>query len=168
MTVRIVPTVDEHLPGLHATLDAVARERRYIGLTAAFPPTQTAAFVRQILESGGVLVVAVTSATEVVGWCDVERLHLEGFRHVGRLGMGVLQAYRRQGIGRRLAMAAITAARTAGIERIELEVFASNAGAIRLYDRLGFEHEGVKRQARKLDGRYDDIVLMALLGEPRS
>jgi RimJ/RimL family protein N-acetyltransferase len=103
-----------------------------------------------------------------VGWCDVERLHLEGFRHVGRLGMGVLQAYRRQGIGRRLAMAAITAARTAGIERIELEVFASNAGAIRLYDRLGFEHEGVKRQARKLDGRYDDIVLMALLGEPRS
>jgi ribosomal protein S18 acetylase RimI-like enzyme len=165
--VIVVPTADEHLAGFHAALDAVARERRYIGLTRAFPLPQTAAFVRQMLQSGGIQVVAVTPENMVVGWCDIERLQLEGFRHVGRLGMGLLPDYRRQGIGRRLALAAISAARAAGIERIELEVFATNIGAIRLYEELGFLREGVKHQARKLDGGYDDNILMALLTHPQ-
>jgi ribosomal protein S18 acetylase RimI-like enzyme len=77
--------------------------------------------------------------------------------------MGVLPGYRGLGHGRRLAEAAIAAARQAGMERIELEVFASNVTAIRLYEKLGFQHEGVKRRGRKLDGVYDDHVLMALL-----
>ena len=150
------------MDGFHTALDTVARERRYIGLTHAFPLPATAAFVRQMIASGGVQLVAVTATDEVVGWCDIERQQLEGFRHVGRLGMGLLPLYRRQGIGRQLAKAAIGAARAAGIERIELEVFASNTGAIRLYEQLGFTREGVKTRARKLDGREDDIVLMAL------
>ena len=163
VTVHIVAATEQHMDGFHAALDAVARERRFIGLTRAFPLPATATFVRQMLASGGIQLVAVTPAGEVVGWCDVERLQLEGFRHVGRLGMGLLQPYRRQGIGRRLAETAIGAARAAGIERIELEVFASNTGAIRLYEQLGFVREGVKAQARKLDGHSDDIVQMALI-----
>jgi RimJ/RimL family protein N-acetyltransferase len=59
--------------------------------------------------------------------------------------------------------AAITAGWEAGLERIELEVFASNTRAFALYEKLGFVTEGVKRRARKLDGQYDDNVLMALL-----
>jgi RimJ/RimL family protein N-acetyltransferase len=51
----------------------------------------------------------------------------------------------------------------AGIERIELEVLASNTAAIRLYEKVGFVHEGVKRRARHLDGAWDDNVMMALL-----
>jgi RimJ/RimL family protein N-acetyltransferase len=77
--------------------------------------------------------------------------------------MGLLPRMRGRGLGRRLAEAAIRAAFSQGVERIELEVFASNAAAIALYRRLGFQVEGVKRQARHLDGRYDDNVLMALL-----
>ena len=146
-------------------LDAVARERRYIGLTHAFPLPQTTAFVKHLLANGGVQFVATTPMNEVVGWCDIDRGQIEGTRHVGRLGMGLLAAYRRQGIGRRLAVAAITAARASGVERIELEVFASNTGAIRLYERLGFEHEGVRRAARRIDGVTDDNIFMALLGE---
>jgi len=75
----------------------------------------------------------------------------------------VLPAVRGRGVGRRLAEAAIAAAKAQGAERIELEVFASNTRAIALYERLGFVREGVKRNARKLDGEYDDIVQMALL-----
>jgi RimJ/RimL family protein N-acetyltransferase len=48
-----------------------------------------------------------------------------------------------------------------------LEVFASNARAIALYESLGFVREGLKRRVRKLDGRYDDDVMRALfLDEP--
>jgi ribosomal protein S18 acetylase RimI-like enzyme len=75
----------------------------------------------------------------------------------------VLPAVRGRGVGRRLAEAAIAAAKAQGAERIELEVFASNTRAITLYETLGFVREGVRRRARKLDGEYDDVVLMALM-----
>jgi ribosomal protein S18 acetylase RimI-like enzyme len=77
--------------------------------------------------------------------------------------MGLLPEYRGRGLGRQLAVHAIEAARQKGIERIELEVFASNTPAIALYRALGFATEGTKRRARKLDGEYDDNIIMALL-----
>ena len=44
-------------------------------------------------------------------------------------------------------------------------MFASNAHALALYEKLGFAREGVRKRARKLDGEYDDVVIMALLSE---
>jgi RimJ/RimL family protein N-acetyltransferase len=162
-SVRIVPTAEFHIPGLHAALDQVAKERRYLAFLSAPPLGATREFIRALIGGAGVQVVAVTEDERVVGWCDIIRMPLEGFDHTGRLGMGLLAPYRGQGIGRRLALAAIEAARAAGMERIELEVLGSNVNAIRLYEKLGFVHEGVKRRARKLDGAWDDNVLMALL-----
>lgn len=49
------------------------------------------------------------------------------------------------------------------ITRIELEVFASNEAAIRLYESESFQHEGRKRKPRVPDGSEDDLVLMARL-----
>ena len=79
--------------------------------------------------------------------------------------MGVIASRRREGIGRRLLNAAIEDAFAKGVERIELEVFASNQAAIGLYKAHGFEEEGRKRNARFLDGRHDDFVLMALFNQ---
>ena len=108
--------------------------------------------VRVLRPARGGQFVALDEGGEVVGWCDVVRDDREGFRHAWRLGMGLLPAVRGRGVGRRLAEAAMAAARAKGAERIELEVFASNTHAIALYERLGFAREGVKRRARKLDG----------------
>jgi RimJ/RimL family protein N-acetyltransferase len=162
-TIRIVPTAERYAEGFHRVLSVVARERRYIGFVEAPPIEGTRAFVKSIVGGGGIQFLAVTAGDEVVGWCDITPTPLEGFRHSGRLGMGLLPEYRGQGLGSRLVVAAMAAARASGIERIELEVFASNARAIRLYESLGFAHEGIKRRARKLDGAYDDNVLMALV-----
>jgi len=119
-----------------------------------------------VRDAGGAHFVALDVTNEVVGWCDIARAPFEGFRHSGRLGMGLLPHVRGKGLGRRLAQATIDAVRARGVERIELEVFASNTRAIRLYERLGFVHEGVRRRARKLDGAYEDNVLMALVFDP--
>jgi RimJ/RimL family protein N-acetyltransferase len=77
--------------------------------------------------------------------------------------MGLLAPYRGQGLGRQLAMTTIEAAFRHDIERIELDVFSSNVAAIRLYETLGFQREGVRRRFRKLDGVYDGNIIMALL-----
>jgi ribosomal protein S18 acetylase RimI-like enzyme len=163
--IRIIPTGEQHVAGFNAVVDVVARERRYIGFVEGPGLESTRAFVRRILAGAGVQMLAVTSQNVVVGWCDIIRNPMEGFRHVGRLGMGLLPDYRGQGIGKRLAVETIQAAREAGIERVELDVFASNEPAVALYQSLGFITEGIKHRARRLDGQYDDNVFMALFVE---
>jgi ribosomal protein S18 acetylase RimI-like enzyme len=165
-TVRIIQTEERYVESFHKTVGIVARERRYIGFVEPPSLEMTRGFVRRILQDGGVQVLAVTPDEAVVGWCDIVRKALEGFRHSGTLGMGLLPEYRGQGLGERLAVEAIRSAQRIGIERIELDVFASNARAIALYRKLGFVVEGVKRRARKLDGAYEDNVFMALVTEP--
>jgi len=159
--IRILP-ISEHLIGsLNACLDAVARERSYLGFVEAPPVEDSRKFVRSIMVGGGAMFVAVRG-DEVVGWCDIIQAKQEGFRHNGSLGMGVLRAYRRLGWGGRLARKAIEWAKGTDVERITLKVFASNLAAISLYEKLGFEVEGVSRKARKIDGKYDDLIDMVL------
>jgi RimJ/RimL family protein N-acetyltransferase len=47
-----------------------------------------------------------------------------------------------------------------------LNVHADNLRAIRLYEKVGFAHEGVARDAVKIDGRYIDAVNMAIIFDP--
>jgi L-phenylalanine/L-methionine N-acetyltransferase len=44
---------------------------------------------------------------------------------------------------------------------VELLVYPDNAGAVRLYERLGFAHEGVKRKFSRRQGRLTDALMMA-------
>jgi len=164
--IQVVPTTDHHVAGFNHCVGVVARERRYIGFVDAPPLSASEAFVRSVIDGRGAHFVAIDAAGNVVGWCDIARYPLEGFRHCGRLGMGLLPHVRGRGLGKRLATATIDAARAEGIERIELEVFATNAPAIALYERLGFVREGVRRRRRKLDGACEDEVLMALVSAP--
>lgn len=50
-----------------------------------------------------------------------------------------------------------------GLHRIELGVFAFNPRAIRVYEKVGFVREGVRRDAFRFDGEYVDDIVMAIL-----
>ncbi|SCF16095.1 Protein N-acetyltransferase, RimJ/RimL family [Micromonospora coriariae] len=54
---------------------------------------------------------------------------------------------------------------TVGVHRIELEVYAFNPRARRVYEKIGFVHEGTKRDALCWDGEWIDAHTMALLGD---
>ena len=158
----IDPTTPDDIEGLAAAVEAVARERRYLTSVDGFGVDGTRAFVDGLARDGGVQLV-VRSAGRVVGWCDVRRHPFEGRRHGGVLGIGLLPEWRARGVGAALLGRTLEAAAAAGMTRIELEVLASNTRAIRLYEGAGFVREGVKRHARLLDGRADDLVCMARL-----
>lgn len=84
--------------------------------------------------------------------------------HAVSLGMSVARGWRDRGVGRALVTHALAWAReTAGISRVELEVFPHNARAIHLYRHVGFEVEGRRRKAYIKDGVALDVVLMAVL-----
>jgi RimJ/RimL family protein N-acetyltransferase len=51
------------------------------------------------------------------------------------------------------------------LERVWLDVYDFNPGARRLYERVGFVHEGVLRRAVFREGRYVDVHRMAILAD---
>jgi ribosomal protein S18 acetylase RimI-like enzyme len=126
--IQIRPISIEDAEGFHACLDAVARERNYTGLLET-PPLDN---LRRWLETGinqGDIRLVTLSALQIVGWCDIEIQKREGFRHAGRLGMGLLKDFRGRGHGQTLLEKALAAAREQKLERVELEVYASNLAA---------------------------------------
>jgi ribosomal protein S18 acetylase RimI-like enzyme len=150
------------ISGFWAALDAVCRERKYLAFIEAPSLAETRRFVLEHMKKKDIQIVAVRGG-EIVGWCDVIVSGLSGFTHCGRLGMGVSRTNRGQGIGTRLVEEAVRLAREKELLRIELDVFSSNEAAIRLYRGFGFVTEGRKSKARFLDGKFEDVLAMALL-----
>ena len=162
MLINLRQSTPEDARELAACVDSVARERRWLGNVFGFKIDETRRFIQSLIDGGGIQLLALADESNV-GWCDVTRQPFEGVRHVGRLGMGLLPKYRRQGMGKRLLQNVLKLSFEDGVLRVELEVFASNQAAIGLYEASGFVHEGRKRRTRILDGTEDDIIVMGLL-----
>lgn len=78
--------------------------------------------------------VALTAAGERVGLCLIARRG-----NVSRVAaMGIVPAYRGQGVGAALLAHALAEARGRGDSRMGLEVIEQNAPAVRLYEKYGF------------------------------
>jgi len=163
MTHSVVSTEERHFESLHKALDTVAREKKYLAQTEAPPWEQSLAFYRNVLAEGFPHVVAVDPDDRVVGWCDVSPVFGNSRAHIGILGIALLPEARGLGLGSQLLRAAIDRSWARGLTRIELSVRADNLNAKALYERLGFEHEGLARRASRIDGIYHDAFRMALL-----
>jgi ribosomal protein S18 acetylase RimI-like enzyme len=100
----------------------------------------------------------------VVGYVKIEHpTELAASDHVWAItGLAVDPHVQGGGAGRALMEAVIDEARRRGGRRLTLRVFAANDRARRLYERLGFEVEGVLRGEFHVGGDYVDDVLMAL------
>jgi putative acetyltransferase len=84
--------------------------------------------------------------------------------HVGHIGMAVHDAYVGRGAGTALMAAVIELADNwLQLKRLELGVYADNTRAIALYERFGFEREGLNRAYAWRAGAYADSLMMARL-----
>ncbi|WOH50318.1 GNAT family N-acetyltransferase [Bradyrhizobium sp. sBnM-33] len=160
--VQIVPIREAHIESFHRALDFVARERRYLAFLEAPSFESTRAFILNNIKQGYPQLVAVSDG-QVIGWCDIVPNPRPIYSHVGVLGIALLPEFRRQGIGGRLMRQTLDAARDFGLRRVELTVRESNAAAIRLYKKFGFEIEGLQRNRILVDGGYENLVLMGML-----
>jgi putative acetyltransferase len=161
MTVTIAPMTLAHAASFHACLDAVAREKRWLAQIEAPPLERIEAFVRDSVAADAAQFVALDGST-VVGWADIFPAWAHAVVHTGTLGMGLLPAWRGQGLGRALLLACIAKARAQGITRITLQARADNTAAIGLYEALGFRHEARLHNAMRFDGVYFDALQMSL------
>jgi L-phenylalanine/L-methionine N-acetyltransferase len=129
------------------------------------PPHPTTASVRKHLEQIGPdnLQLGAFLEERLVGNGGLHRFAGRR-RHAAGLGMGVADDMSGRGIGSAVIKALLDAADNwLDIRRIELSVFVDNERAIRLYERHGFEREGLLSAYAIRDGAYVDAVAMARL-----
>lgn len=91
-----------------------------------------------------------------------------GFWNVAQEGqiynVAVDARYRRRGIGRRLLQKLLEEGKKAGILSYTLEVRKSNEDAIHMYEHLGFESAGIRKNF--YDAPKEDAVIMWLTVQP--
>ena len=166
MNIEIRKIEDTDISGFYDALCTVASEGIYLLTTTAPAYEKMENFIRNNIKHNHAQYVALLE-NKVIGWADIIPLERNTMNHVGHLGMGVLSEFRGKGIGTKLLQQTIAHAWQQKLTRLELEVFSDNEVAIALYQKNGFEVEGVKKCARLFKNRYQDITIMALL-EPNN
>ena len=87
-----------------------------------------------------------------------ERIRLQ---HRCNMGISLYRESWGQGVGTALVGEILAGAKAAGFEQMELDVVATNAPAIALYQKMGFETTGNVPHAFKYrDGTYADFLFM--------
>ena len=118
---------------------------------------------REALPAGHTVLVAVIGG-KVIGSASLHPADHRRRSHVASIGMAVHDAYAGRGAGGALMLALMDQAdRWANFKRVELTVWSDNERAIALYERFGFEREGLLRAYAWRDGAYADAVAMARL-----
>jgi RimJ/RimL family protein N-acetyltransferase len=158
---HVRPVTDADLEELARGLKLVVDEKRWVAIQ---PPVTEAELIERFrtrLGEGHQMFVLVDDEGEdapLVGNIDLRPTRIDG---VHAIGMWILPGRRGKGGGRMLLEAAIDA-RPSHVHKIELEVWPHNEAAIGLYERTGFEREGLRRDHyRRNDGRLHSSVIMA-------
>ncbi len=143
-----------------------------MGDEAVFPgtlqlPYPTEATWRERLSAKGTesdLQLVALADGEMVGTAGLMGIPRVRRSHACMLGIAVIGHAQGQGVGTAL-MQALTdyADRWTTFLRIELTVYADNPNAIALYEKFGFEREGVLRNYSLRDGEFVDVVAMGRL-----
>ena len=143
-------------PGLLVPLPGELTDERMAQKIAALDGADNGRFL--VAESEG----------ELAGHAMLDPLPYAAVRHVVHLTLAVHPGWQRRGVGRALLASLIEWARSApALEKIELNVRASNAAAQALYREMGFKEIGRwQRRVKLAPGQYVDDVAMELMVKP--
>ena len=108
----------------------------------------------------GILTFILEDNKKLVGYVWGNIFTANRKKHCMYLAVAILKEYTGKGNGTKLMNTLKKQAIENGINRLELEVSEKNKFAISLYEKLGFEVEGVKRRAFLVNGNYEDELIM--------
>lgn len=100
---------------------------------------------------------------QIIGHAFLEPYTLQSLRHIADLNIAVHLGWQNKGIGRQLLEQLIERAKNSPIiEKIQLNVRATNIPAISLYKKMGFQEEGRLKNRVKVKDHYIDDLIMGL------
>lgn len=117
--------------------------------------------IRRLNDSRNGLMLVAEGESGLVGFLGAFGGIANRQRHATSLALGVRRSAWGRGAATALIEHTIAWAAAAGIVRIDLTVHCANQRAVALYERLGFQKEGVRSKSLLVDGQYVDEYLMA-------
>lgn len=155
------PARQEDLSGIIGAIREVAEDQRYIvAETVAEQLDHEDALIRHNDLRSRMFFVA-TVREEVVAWAHVEAPTLEKLSHTAELTLGVLEEYRRHGIGSHLLQRGLEWAVAEGYEKVYNSLPASNTEAITFLLEHAFDIEAVRSDHYRIGHGYTDEVMLA-------
>jgi RimJ/RimL family protein N-acetyltransferase len=124
--------------------------------------------IEQIRSTAHSTIIVADTGRELAGYVAANGGEFNRVRHTAYIVAGVRQAYAGQGIGTLLFTALDEWARTTELRRLELTVRADNAAAIHLYQKMGYDIEGTKRDSLLVVDELVDELYMAKLLRPEA
>ncbi len=119
--------------------------------------------ISNIDENGDGVYLVAEHNKQIVGHAFLLQLDLESLHHVAELTVVVHKEWQEKGIGKKLMQKLIVWAQNSNtVEKIELNVRATNIRAISLYKQMGFHEEGRLKNRVKIGHKYIDDLIMAL------
>ena len=155
-------------PADSETLRAWINDRELVLNNAPYRPVHAAqheAWFAAVQERPDAVIFAIrlVDGDRLIGTCQLLQIHPVHRSAELQIRIGEADA-RGQGHGSEAVRLLLDFAfRDLNLHRVYLNVFASNAAAIRAYEKAGFIHEGTAREAAFIDGRYVDVAQMAAL-----
>jgi len=104
---------------------------------------------------------------KVVGQIAFSRYEKFEYRHGGSFGMSVVPEFWRRGIGTLLITYLEEWIIINGLLKIDLNVWSNNLAAIKMYEKLGYTHEGCRKSSIIRNGKEIDLILMGKLLQNR-
>lgn len=105
--------------------------------------------------------VAENKNKELVGYLFAIGGKANRNRHSVYIVIGILKDFQGQGIGRKLFIALEKWALTQAVHRLELTVVTKNQAGVKLYQKMGFEIEGTKRNSLFINHEFVDEYYMS-------
>jgi RimJ/RimL family protein N-acetyltransferase len=169
--VRIRRAVPDHAGAVLRYLSLVGGETPNLTFGAEGPgltESEERDYLARVGQADNSLAILALVGDTMVGGLTFDGGRRPRLRHVGEFGISVAQEYAGLGIGRAMIEYLIAWAERSGvIRKINLKVRVDNAGAIRLYERMGWVHEGRSTRDTLIDGQFNDCLLMGRAVDPR-
>lgn len=120
--------------------------------------------IESVINDGNKCYVALDN-DRIIGYIISIRENFIRTRHVAAIVVGILEEYCSKGIGQLLLKNIVDWANKSNVKRLELTVITENKRAINLYNKFGFDIEGIRKAATLKDGKYYDEFYMAKIIE---
>lgn len=157
--VVVRPAREQDLDAIVELFAEVAAEGRWIGTEPPVDRDRRRRRLAETLDQDREVVLVAEAGGRIIGQLGMD---LAGYG-VADLGMLVSEGWRGRGVGSALLRAGIEWARGAGAHKVALQVWPHNAAALALYEKFGFQREGLLRgHYRRHNGELWDAIVMGL------
>lgn len=168
--VRIRRAVPDDAAAILAYLSRVGAESINLTFGAEGPGVsleEEREYLTRVAASDNSLAIVALAGEEIVGGLTFDGGRRPRLRHAGEFGISVLQAYAGLGLGKALIEYMLAwAERGRVVRKINLKVRVDNEPAIRLYERMGWVHEGRTTRDTLIDGQFNDCLMMGREVDP--